>query len=222
MHADPLVSDWEGIGQSLLACFGSPCRVRLILSARLCRCLVVPWVSSLFTGRAIRDYVAESFAGSHGVTDATHRIEVHWPRYGQPILAAAYPRPLVEAVQSGLAATGSAVDSIVVSVGPILRRHGADPRDASSLLAFAEDDGITGITVDGGQVTQVETLSGRGLGLEDAALWLTRKRFGFAEDAAMRWLATDAAPEGFAGSVLPVGGTDAPASPGHAVLAACL
>ncbi|NZA25158.1 hypothetical protein H0E84_02075 [Luteimonas sp. SJ-92] len=221
VHGDPSSGDWAQVGRSLVEAFGRPARIRLVLSTRLCPCLVVPWVSSRFTASAVRDHVVDAFLHGPGVTAASHRIEAVWPRFGRPILAVAYPRGLVDEVAAGLAESGCLVDAVVASLHPVLRRYGTASGCDSSLLAFAEDDGITGITMDGGQVTQVETLSGWGGGLEDAALWLARKRFGFEDDSALRWLATGDAPEGFVGKTISVGASGSPVSPGHGVLAAC-
>jgi hypothetical protein len=194
--------------------------VRIVLSARLCAFLVAPWVADCFTGPSIRAAVAAMFE-SQGVTEASHRIEIDWPVYGQPVPAVAYPRLLVDSLRGALAASGGTVVSTVASVVPVLRRHGnALEALRGAMLAYAEDDGITGITLENGCLVQVETLASQGAGLGDVRLWLSRKRFAFADDGALHWLASRPAPESFAGHVIPLQG-DAPATPGHALVAAC-
>lgn len=222
IHAEVASADWIALGKSLRAHFAAPCKVQLVLSARQCRFLVLPWVSSCYTGGAIKAYVAEAFADANGVSADSHHVEIHWPRYGQPILAVAYPRALVDGVRAGLTAAGHELASACSSVGPVLRKYGRSLGPDPTLLAYAEDDGITAITIEGGQVAQVETLSGRGAGLDDVAIWSSRKRFGFAEDSQLRWLTTGPKPETFAGTSLAPVDIDKPATPGHALVAACL
>lgn len=217
---EPDAAQWARIAHSLSAHFGATATVRLVLSAGLCRFLVAPWISDCFTGSSIRASVMAMFAGQD-VTEATHHIEIDWPAFGQPVPAVAYPRELVDAARMALQACGVAVESTVASVVPVLRRYGASlSGTGGALLAFAEDDGITGITLEAGRLVQVETLAERGHGLADVNLWLSRKRFAFADDAALHWLGPATPPAAFAGRLLPFEG-DAPASAGHALVAAC-
>ncbi|MBU8975702.1 MULTISPECIES: hypothetical protein [unclassified Lysobacter] len=217
---EPDAAEWARIVQTLSTHFKAIGTVRLVLSARLCRFLVAPWVSDCFTGASIRASVMAMFAG-HEVSDTSHHVEIDWPAYGQPVPAVAYPRALVETVRNALQTGGGRVQSTVASVVPVLRRYGGTlASTASALLAYAEDDGITGITLERGRLVQVETLSAQGHGLADATLWLSRKRFAFADDNALHWLGSAAPPDAFAGTLLPVQG-DAPASAGHALVAAC-
>lgn len=217
-HADVSGVDWSARGEALREQFGTG-RVQLLLSARQCRFQVLPWLSSCCTGTAIRHYVTDAFAAVTGVTLESHWIEIDWPRYGEPILAAAYPRSVVDGLRDGLASTGHVLSGVDSSMGPILRRYGKALDAGQALLAYAEDDGITGITVESGKVVQIETLSGDGMGLDDVGVWSSRKRFAFADDAQLRWLATTAKPEVFAGTLLPLVGLP-PISAGHAVVMA--
>lgn len=221
-HADAAEVDWASVGKTLRQRSGVACRVHLVLSARLCRYLVIPWVSTCFTAATVRAYVNGAFDNQLGVTMASHCIEIDWPPYGQPIPATAYPRGLVDGIQAGLASNGCVLDGVEASVGPMLRRYGRALPASSALLAYAEDDGITGVTVDGGRVVQVESLVQNGFGLDDAELWLVRKRISFADDGAMHWLGSDQKPTGFVGTELPLDGGESVTSPGHAVVSACL
>lgn len=217
-HVDVPAVDWKAQGEALHAHFGNA-TVQLLLSARQCRYQVLPWLSSCYTGTAIRRYVADAFAAAAGVTDETHQIEIDWPRYGEPILSAAYPRTIVDAMRDGLASSGHMLAGVDSSIGPILRRYGKALDVDQALLAYAEDDGITGITLENGRVVQIETLSGDGTGLDDVGVWSSRKRFAFADDSQLRWLATAAKPAVYAGSLLPLVGPAA-TSAGHAVVMA--
>ncbi|MET3930823.1 hypothetical protein ABIE51_002710 [Lysobacter sp. OAE881] len=213
-------AEWTRIAQALSAHSGAIGPVRIVLSARLCRFLVAPWVADCFTGPSIRASVLAMFE-SQGVTDASHRVEIDWPAYGQPVPAVAYPRSLVDMVRTALEASGGTIVSTVASVVPVLRRHGrALEALPGALLAYAEDDGITGITLESGSLVQVEALASCGAGLGDVGLWLSRKRFAFADDGALHWLGSSPAPEAFAGRLLALEG-DALATPGRALVAAC-
>lgn len=213
---------WEAVGAALLTQFRSPRQVSVIVSARQCRFLVLPWLSSCFTGGAIRKYVAEAFAERYGVSAVSHHIEITWPRYGEAIGAVAYPRQLVDALRSGLDLTGHEVTSVVASVYPVLHKYRGGVGTDHALLAYAEDDGVTAVTIEDGGIAQVETLCGEGGGLDQLEVWSSRKRFGFASDGQMHWLASTEKPEVFPGAVLPLVGLDKPVCPGHGVLSACL
>ena len=145
-------------------------------------------------------YVYDAFLTAAGVTRESHHIQIDWPRYGEPILAVAYPRVIVDSLRDGLAAQGHVLAKIDSSIAPLLRRYGQALDANQALLAYAEDDGITGITVEDGKVVQIETLSGHGTGLDDVGIWSSRKQFAFADDAQLRWLATAAMPDVYVGT----------------------
>lgn len=216
-HADLASMDWPALGQALRESSG-PVRVQLVLSARLCRFQVLPWVSSIHSGKAIRSYVADAFAEA-AVTAQSHHLQIDWPAYGEPILAIAYPRMPVEAARAALQSHGHAVASVDSSVGLILHKYARQLDADPVLLAYAEDDGITGITIEAGRVAQVESLSGLQGGLDDVRVWCSRKQFAFADDKQLRWLPTAAKPEAFVGVALAGVEVD-PFSAGHAVVAA--
>lgn len=215
-HSDS--TDWCRAGVELREAFGIS-RVHVLLSARLCRYQVLPWLSSCYTGSAIRAYVADAFAEVASVTADTHHVEIDWPAYGEPILAVAYPRVAIEALHAGMRSAGHQPAGVDSSVGPILRRYGKTLGNLPALLAYAEDDGITGITLEDGRIAQVETLSGQDGGLEDIGIWSSRKQFAFGHDAQLHWLGTAAPPPTFAGTVMAVAGA-APVSAGHGVVSA--
>lgn len=221
-HADPAAQPWAAVAQTLRGRFKAATAVSLVLSARLCRFVSLPWMSSRSSSSAIRAYVAEAFAANHGVDASTHHIEIDWPPHGVPILAVAYPRAVVEAIRSTLKVSGFRLVDVTVSIDPVLTKYGRGLGMEPQLLAYAEDDGVTGITLEGGHVVQVETLSGTGYGLDDVSIWASRKRFAFATDNALRWLKTSVPPSVFAGTTLPLQGIENPVSPGHAVVVARL
>lgn len=220
-HADPAEQKWEAVAQQLRANMGKTRSVSVVLSARLCGFIVLPWLSSCYTGSAIRKYVSDAFVATQGVTDASHRIEIHWPDYGAPILSAAFPRALVQAMQAGLSSAGFEMHGVVSSVTPVLARYARGLGAGSHLLAYGEDDGVTAITVEDGRVVQVETIARDGHGLENMATWSARKRMAFASDDAMQWLVTSMPPEGFVGKCMALQGADKPITAGHALVAAC-
>ncbi len=150
----------------------------------------------------------------------THHIEIDWPRYGEPIVAAAYPRNLVESIREGLLRSALVLDHVSSSVDSMLGRYGRLLGTGASLLTYAEDDGLAAVSLDGGRVAQIETLSWESDGLQQVEAWATRKQFAFADDSQLFWLGTSAKPEAYVGTVL----DSLPAeviSPGHAVVLAC-
>jgi hypothetical protein len=215
-HADVHAADWSAVATRLRERFG-PVPLRLVLSARLCRFVVLPWLSSCWTAGAIRACVESAFAQSAQATPATHRIQVDWPAYGEPILAVAYPRALVDAVAAALLARLLVLDSVESSIGPVLRRHAGALGAGAGLLAYAEDDGIAALGLEHGRLVQVETLDGDGPGLDDLGVWSARRRMAYADDGQMRWLGTTPMPPRFAGDALAVAGV-AVASAGHAIV----
>lgn len=220
--ASPVSETWKAVGAALLTHFHAPHRVSVVVSARQCRFLVLPWLSSCYTGGAIRRYVVEAFAERHGVSAESHHVEITWPRYGESIGAVAYPRGLVDDLRSGLGHGGHDVTSVVVSVYPVLRKYGGGIGAEHALLAYAEDDGVTAVSTENGGIAQVETLWEEGGGLDQLEVWSSRKRFGFARDGQMRWLTSTEMPGVFPGTTLPLIGLSKPVCPGHGVLSACL
>lgn len=215
-HDDACGVDWKGVGEALHALAGSR-QVRVLLSARLCRFGVLPWVSSLASRRAMHAYVAEALAEDHGISAQSHHLAIDWPAFGEPVLAAAYPRALVEAVREGLEAAGHVLDVVESTPGPVLRRYGARLGAGPALLAWAEEDGIAAVTVEDNRVAQIETLPRNGQGLDDLAVWSARKQFIFADDASLHWLATAEKPVAFPGATLDVAEATPAVSAGHAL-----
>jgi len=216
-------ADWKAIGQSLHTRFGGVRRnIRLVLSSRQCRFLVLPWSSAHVTSASMRSYVAQAFAETHDYSGKSQHIEIDWPEFGEPILAVAYPRPTIDLLETGLASSGHVLGSVTASVEPVLRKYAKSLGADACLLTFAEDDGITAITIEANSIVQVETPAEHGDGLDDMVIWSSRKRLGFADDSHMWWLANAAKPDAYPGSLLPLVGIDKPTSPGHGILAACL
>ncbi len=93
-----------------------------------------------------------------------------------------------------------------------------------SLLAYAEDDGVTALTLEEGELIQVESLParGQGHGLDGLEVWSSRKRFGLSDDQHLRWLASSEMPVSFPGKLLATKGAEKPVSMAHALVAACL
>lgn len=223
VHDDPhLGAETEGaqaLARALRQQFPGTRKATLVLSARLCRFVVLPWLSGGAGAGSIRARVDAAFAAD-GVDPATHHVEISWPEHGAPVLAVAYPRAPVEACAQALAEVGIVLQRACASLVPVLARYGDALGPGPRLLAYAEDDGITAVTVEGGQVVQVETLSGTEGGLDDVGVWASRKRFAFADDDALRWLPTASTASPFGGEPMELAGVAAPVSAGHAVLAA--
>jgi hypothetical protein len=214
-HADAATADWPAVATRLRERFG-PVPVQLVLSTRLCRFAALPWLPDCWTAKAMRAHVEAAFAAA-GVTTDAHRIEVDWPAYGEPILAAAFPRALVEHIAAALLGQQLVLAGVEASLGPLLRRVGAALGAGPSLLAYAEDDGIAALALDGGRVLQVETLAGDGGGLDDIGAWSARRRMAYADDRQLRWLGATPPPARFAGTTLATPGTAA-ASAGQALV----
>lgn len=218
-HADVSTVDWQAIGDAIRPISGQV-RVQLVLSALQCRFMVLPWVSSCRTPGDVRAFVAEAFAEEVGVVADTHHIEIDWPRYGEPIVAVAYPRRLVEAAREGLRHGALALEQVSSSVDGMLRRYGRSLGIGASLFAYAEDDGLAAVSLDEGRVMQIETLSWDAGGLQQVEAWATRKQFAFADDSQLYWLDTSTKPEAYVGTVLAASPVEV-TSPGHAVVLAC-
>ncbi|GAB3094102.1 hypothetical protein [Lysobacter terrae] len=218
-HADPLQQKWDVVLQQIGKQLGKVNAVSIILSARLCHFVVLPWTPQCDSGAAIRRYVADAFAVGQGVSPDSHQVQILWPDYGAPIFAIAYPRALGETLQSALSAAGYKLSGIATSAMPILARYASTLGQGPRLLAYAEDDGFTAITLEEGRVAYVETLAPDGHGLDDLTVWASRKRMAFANDGSLHWLATSPPPGAFVGLALQ--GTDKPVSAAHAVVAAC-
>jgi hypothetical protein len=214
-HADAAAADWPAVAARLRERCG-PVPVQVVLSARLCRFVALPWLPDCWAAKALRAHVDAAFAAV-GVAPAAHRIEIDWPAYGEPILAVAFPRASVEAIAAALLGQQLVLAGVEASLGPVLRRVGAALGAGPSLLAYAEDDGIAALALDGGRVVQVETLAGDGGGLDDIGAWSARRRMAYADDRQLRWLGATPAPDRFAGTTLAAPGVAA-ASAGQALV----
>jgi hypothetical protein len=216
-------ADWKAIGQALHSRFGGVRReIHLVLSSRQCRFLVLPWSSAHATSASMRSYAAAAFAENFAIVGDSHHIEIDWPEFGDPILAVAYPRQTIDLIEAGLAVSGHVLDSVAASVEPVLRKYARTLGATACLLTYAEDDGITAITIEANAIVQIETPAEHGDGLDDMVIWASRKRLGFPDDNRMWWLASVAKPDAYPGSLLPLVGVEKPASAGHGILAACL
>jgi len=216
-HADASGADWAAVAVHLRERFG-PVPVQLVLSARLCRFVALPWLPDCWNAASMRAHVEAAFAALQ-VSPTSHRIQIDWPDFGEPILAVAYPRAVVDAIAAALLGQLLVLAGVEASLGPVLRRVGGQLGTGASLLAYAEDDGIVALGLEGGGVVQVETLADDGVGLDDIGAWSARRRMAYADDRQLRWLGTTPAPVRFAGTTLAVPGTAA-ASAGHALVGA--
>lgn len=223
-HAGLMDGDWSPLCKTLASHFGPRRKVSLVLSAAYCRFLVTPWVSSNYTHKSIRANVIDAFARNHGVTASNHHIRIQWPKYGAPVLAVGYSHEMLDALRVCLGQAGMTLAEATASVFAIHRKYGPSLPTGDSLLAYAEDDGLAAITLEQGALAQVEWLPAQGMrnGLDGIGVWSSRKRFGFADDQHMRWLASSEMPGVFPGKLMQLKGLDRAFSPGHAVVAACL
>ena len=220
-HSDACGADWKKVGDALHARFGGGRSVQVVLSSRLCSFIVLPWLSDKYTATAIRTYAMQALAANSGISTATHHVEFDLPEFGRPILAIAYPRGVTETISSGLESSGYLLRSVTASVDPVLRKYARHINADAGLLAFAEDDGVTAVTIEAGVVAQIESLGPEEHGLDELAVWSSRKRLGFANDERMRWLGSTGKPEAFHGVELAAGSAEELASAGHGVLFAC-
>lgn len=209
--------------QALASHFGARRNVNLVLSTTQCLFATVPWVSTHYTGKAIKKHVAD-FLG-HDERDVTdYRIRIQWPTFGSPILAVGYPQALLDGIRNCLLDVDLRLQGATASAFPVHRRYGVSLPSGHSLLAYAEEDGVTAITVEDRAIIQVESLPAHGHdhGLDDFSVWSSRKRFNFSDDGRMLWLSSGATPDAFPGKTLPLKGPVGSLSPAHAVVAACL
>lgn len=207
-------------GEQMRARFGDRMRVRLMLSSRLCRFLVLPWRSDAERTASMRAYVEDAFVRTWGVDASSHHLQIDWPRYGEPIVCAAYPRALVERIAAA-AGDGARLERVGTSVDAIVRMQPVASDAGAVLLAYAEDDGITAITLEDGHIAQIESVGDAGGDFERVEVWCARKRFQFADAAHMRWLATAPMPAAYPGTSIALPMLAAAASPGHALAVAC-
>lgn len=222
-HSGFMDGNWNPLCEALSSHFGKRRKIGLVLSAAYCRFMATPWVSSNYTHKSIRAHVIDSFARSHGVTDSSHHVRIQWPKYGAPILAVGYPQEVLNALRTCLGEAGMTLAEATASVFAIQRKYGPSLSSGDSLLAYAEDDGLAAITLEQGALTQVEWLPAQGIsnGLDGIDIWSSRKRFGFADDQHMRWLASSEMPAVFPGKLMQLKGLEQATSPGHAIVAAC-
>jgi hypothetical protein len=206
-HADAGAADWPAVAVRLRERLG-PVPVQLVLSARLCRFATLPWLPDCWNAASMRAYVEDAFAAMQAPPQS-HRVEIEWPAYGEPILAVAYPRALVDAIAAALLGQQLVLAGVESSLGPVLRRVGGQLGAGPSLLAYAEDDGIVALGLEGGGVAQVETLADDDSGLRDIGAWSARRRMAYADDRQLRWLGTTPAPARFVGTTLAVPGSAA-------------
>ena len=70
----------------------------------------------------------------------------------------------------------------------VARRHAAALPAGRALLCFGEDDGVSGVHMEDGLVTEVECLALDGSGLDGLDVWCRRKRLEYAGEGRLRWL----------------------------------
>ena len=222
-HTGLTDGDWSSLGKALSSHFGKRRKVSLVLSAAYCRFMVTPWVSSNYTHKSIRAHVIDAFARSQGVTDSSHHVRIQWPKYGAPILAVGYPQEVLNALHACLSEVGMTLAEATASVFAIHRKYGPSLPSGDSLLAYAEEDGLAAITLEEGALALVEWMPAQGMsnGLDGIDVWSSRKRFGFADDQHMRWLASSEMPSVFPGKLMRLKGLEQAVSPGHAIVMAC-
>lgn len=161
--------------------------VELLLASSRLRLASVPWVVGTFTGRAIRRQVEQDFERA-GCALADWQLGIQWPDYGAPTFVVGYPRGLLAIVGEGLLAAGLRVERSTASAVAVARRHAAALPQGRALLCFGEDDGVSGVHLENGLITDVECLAHDGSGLDSMDVWCRRKRLEYAGEGRLRWL----------------------------------
>lgn len=161
--------------------------VELLLASSRVRFASVPWVVGTFTGRAIRRQVEQDFERA-GCAPADWQLGIQWPGYGAPTFVVGYPRALLDSVGEALLAAGLVVERSTASAVAVARRHAAALPAGRALLCFGEDDGVSGVHMEDGLVTEVECLALDGSGLDSVDVWCRRKRLEYAGEGRLRWL----------------------------------
>ncbi|WP_368564622.1 hypothetical protein [Pseudoxanthomonas sp. UTMC 1351] len=161
-------------------------RVDVLVSAAAVRFMTLPWSSAAGTGAGIRKRVLQAWERS-GLDNSTHDIRIQWPRYGEPIVAVAYPTAWLRSLEAALAAAGVSVGAIGCSAVAIAGRYAVRMPSGPSLLVIEEDDALVGVHLRDGAITDFETLPPDGQGLDEVSVWLHRKQMDLPEAKQMRW-----------------------------------
>jgi len=82
----------------------------------------------------------------------------------------------------------------------------------SGLLCFVEDDGLAGVHMDNGMISEVESVSHAGGGLDSVDVWCRRKCLEYPTAGQLRWLQVSHCPPILGGRALTAedSGSDCP------------
>ncbi|KAF1722236.1 hypothetical protein [Pseudoxanthomonas wuyuanensis] len=161
-------------------------RVDVLISAATAGFLTLPWLSTANTGAAIRKRVLHAWE-KNGLDGTAHDIRIQWPRYGEPIVAVAYPSAWLRSVEDLLATAGATIGTVTCSAVAIAERYAARMPRGTSLLVIEEEDAVVGLHLQDGTLTDVEVLSPQGEGLDEVPVWLHRKQMDFPDAGQVRW-----------------------------------
>lgn len=161
-------------------------RVDVLISAAAVHFLALPWLSTANTGAAIRKRVLHAWE-KNGLDGAAHDIRIQWPRYGEPIIAVAYPTAWLRSIEELLATAGATIGTVTCSAVAIAERYAARMPRGPSLLIIEEGDAVVGLHLQDGTLTDVEVLSPQSEGLDEVPVWLHRKQMDFPDAGQVRW-----------------------------------
>jgi hypothetical protein len=136
------------------------------------------------------------------VAGRTHRIEIAWPKYGDPIVSVAYPLDLVDAMTVALKADGHNLLSVESSAAAVLCAMAGRFPERTMLVAYAEGDGISAIIMENDRVAGFESLLPSDEGYGGVLAWCRRQQCRFERDSQLYWLATTPKPAFFPGNEL--------------------
>ncbi|MCD9026844.1 hypothetical protein LDO26_01255 [Luteimonas sp. BDR2-5] len=172
-------------------------RVDLLLASSLVRFATVPWIAGACTGGALRRQVQRHLGERHGDDLAEWTLRIQWPRYGWPTFAIGYPTRQLSAVSAALLDAGLSIDRTMATAVAVVARHGGKMPGGAALIGFEENDGLTGVHLSDGAISEVERLPGVGRGLDAPDVWCNRKRFEFPASGQLRWLQSAHGPAAF-------------------------
>lgn len=176
---------------------GFGARVDLLLASSVVRFATLPWIAGTCTGGALRRQIERHLGERHGDDPADWTLRIQWPRYGWPTFAIAYPSRVQSEVSTALMDVGLAIDRTMATAVAVVARHAGAMPDGAALIGFEEDDGLTGVHLSDGAISEVECLPRAGRGLDAPDVWCSRKRFEFPASGQLRWLQVAHGPVAF-------------------------
>lgn len=151
----------ERAGNSAGSAWRGRAALRVLVSERWFAAAVLPWSSALLSETAARAYVRDQLQAAGFEVEPNATLHTDDLGYGQPRLAVAYPRELIDALSAAAARLGCRLDAVLpLGVAAWWSVRGALVR-AGGLLAVLENEGLMLLQGQAGQIRAVfEAASG--------------------------------------------------------------